>query len=98
MAKRMLGDAEVGLPQSVVPVAGPAVCGGVVHHVGAHGVEFDVAHAGVVAVDVLNVTATHGLHEFGQPVFGFGGNEQVQVVGHEDVNMDATTPIGSRFL
>jgi hypothetical protein len=40
------GEAGVALPESVAAVAGPAVVGGVADHVGAHGVEFDIAHAG----------------------------------------------------
>lgn len=42
----MRGDAWIGLAKAVVPVAAPAVLAGVLHHVRAHGIEFDVAHAG----------------------------------------------------
>lgn len=44
--QRMGRDDRVGLAEGVASVAGPAVLPGVGNHVGAHGVEFDVALAG----------------------------------------------------
>jgi len=44
--QRMGRDDRVGLAEGVAAVAGPVVLPGVGNHVGAHGVEFDVALAG----------------------------------------------------
>lgn len=119
--QRMRRDEPVRLAEGVAAVAGPAVLAGVGDHVGAHGVEFDVALAGekivlgldgtglvaafpegaaalVVAVDVLDVAPAERLHEAGGPVGGAGRDEQMDVVGHEDVGVDDAAPVGSRFL
>jgi hypothetical protein len=44
--KRVGRPVRIGLPQRVMPIAGPAIVRRVVHHGGAHRVEFDVALAG----------------------------------------------------
>lgn len=43
---RKRANSRVGLPQPVVSVAAPAILSGGLHHHGADGVEFDIAHAG----------------------------------------------------
>jgi len=117
----MRRDASVRLAESVVPVAAPAVLTRILHHVRAHGIEFNVAHAGeqvgvflheagfvasfpqaagafVAAVDVLDITTPNGLHEPGYAGLGLGADQQVNVVGHEDVGMNGAVPIGSRLF
>jgi hypothetical protein len=42
----MRGEDGTGLCQCIAAIAGPAIVGWVVHHGGAHGIEFDVALAG----------------------------------------------------
>ena len=56
------------------------------------------AGALVAAVDVLDVAPPECLHELGDPGPGFGADQQVDVVGHEDVGVEGAMPIGSRFL
>ena len=56
------------------------------------------AGAAVAAVDVLHVAPSDGLHQLGDAVRFIRCRQQVDVVGHEDIGMDGTVPIGSRFL
>jgi len=42
----MWGEDVAVLPQAVATITAPAVMGGIINHVGTHGVEFDVALAG----------------------------------------------------
>jgi len=45
----------------------------------------------------LHVAPADGLHELGGSGLGLGRDQQVDVVGHQDISVNDTVPIGSRF-